>query len=419
MRTLSRPRGVTLIELLVAMTISAVVLVGVIGVALSQQKAYHDGARTRAAQQSARNAILFIEQKLPEAGYGMAPSLAFDFDRYTTGPCPPELVSGTSCARDRTNDSDELVWYARNPSYWVPFDAAGVSTYEPAGRAWKVTAFSPTSNAITVRAREGQSFRKGQVLQVVCEGAAQYAYVTVSTSVAAPGGGGPVDIALQLASAADPFRRQNSATDACFTTGSARAFQIDRYRLHVRPVDVGGGQKDPYLVLDQGIDTPNTSIAVDEADEQLIAAGIESMQVAYVLANGTEVGTTSGTAITFAAGAPGDAVANKITTLQFPGAAPAGTESIYSPTSWYRYYMGPPPASERNTNHQANIRAIRLALVARSPTQDRTQSSVAPILNFNQTAAPPWITSGDGYQRVSIEATIPLPNMLTQGMVYF
>jgi hypothetical protein len=28
-------------------------------------------------------------------------------------------------------------------------------------------------------------------------------------------------------------------------------------------------------------------------------------------------------------------------------------------------------------------------------------------------------TATDGYQRVAFEATIPLPNMLSQGMVYF
>ncbi|HET8539348.1 MAG TPA: PilW family protein [Anaeromyxobacter sp.] len=411
MRTPSRHAGVTLVELLVALAVSSAVLVGVVAVARSQQQAYYDGARVRAAQASARNALLFFEQKVAQAGFGMAPSLAFDFDR-SGGPCPAELSTGGTpdCVRDRTNDSDELVFYARNPVYWVPQSSAA----EPSGRAWRVTALSSTE--LTVNAREGQTFRKGQVLLVVCDGATQYAYLTVSTTTAAPSGGGSVDLPLVTASSTHPFLGQDTATNACFNQGTARAFQIDRYRIHVRPVDVGGGRRDPYLVLDQGVDMGG-STAIDEADEQFIAEGIESIQVAYVLANGTQVGTAA--AVTLAAGAPGDSVANKLTTLSFPGAAPVGSESVYSPTSWYRYYMGPPPAAERRTNHQANIRAVRIAVVARSPEPDPAKAWIPPILNFNQTAAPAWIGGGDGYQRVSFETTIPLPNMITQGMVYF
>lgn len=410
----SRPRGVTLMELLVALAVSAVVLVGVVAVGRAQQKAYYDGARVRAAQASARYALLYLEQKVAQAGYGMAPSLAFDFDR-TGGPCPAEVASGGVCLRDRTDDSDELVFYARNPGYWVPTDPAAAATTEPVGRAWRVTSLAGTTLKLNVRA--GQSIRAGQVLQLVCAGGAQYVYVTADTSTTAPTANASVDVTLKSEVTTDPFRRQGAATDACFNAGTARAFQIDRYRLHVRPVDAGGGLKDPYLVLDQGIDVAGTTAGVDAADEQLIAEGIESMQVAFVLANGTEVGTAA--AVSFVRGFPGDATANQLTTLSFPGPAPAGTESIYSPTSWYRYYLGPPADSQRLTNHQANIRAVRISVVARSPMPDQTALNSPPILRFNQTAVPAWIHNGDGYQRVVFETTIPLPNMLVQGMVYF
>lgn len=411
MRTRPRHRGFTLVEMLIAITVSAAVIAAAVGVARSQQQAYYDGARVRAAQASARNALLFLEKNVSQAGYGMAPSLAFDFDR-SGGPCPTELSTGSTppCARDRTDDSDELVFYARNPVYWVPQDPAT----DPAGRAWRVTAIS--SSRLTLGAREGQTFRRGQVLLVVCAGATQYAYVTVSTTTPVPSGGGSIDLPLTAASSTDPFLGQESATDACFGAGTARAFQIDRYRIHVRPVDVGGGRRDPYLVLDQGIDVAG-STAIDEADEQFIAEGIESIQVAYILANGTQVGASGG--VSLVRGAPGDATSNQLTTLSFPGAAPVGTESVYSPTSWYRYYMGPPPAAERLTNHQANIRAVRIAVVARSPEPDLTKRWMPPSLQLNQTAAAAWITPGDGYERVSFETTIPLPNMTTQGMVFF
>ncbi len=416
MRSRPSPRGVTLVELLIAMAVSAIVLVGIVAVVQAQQQAYTDGHRVRAAQSSARSALLFLEQKLPLAGYGMAPSLALDLDRYTSGPCPALLQVSGACKRDRTDDSDELVFYARNPSYWIPPTGVGTA----AGHAWTLTTSGVTTAVANIQARDGDVFRKGRILQAVCEGASQYAYFTVSTTTPAPAGGGAVAVPLEAAVSGDPFKRQDAATDDCFETGTARVFEIDRYRLHVRPVTVGT-QTDPFLVLDRGVDSAG-STAVDEADEEFVAEGIESIQVAYVLANGSVVGATSGTAITLTAGAPGSASSsNALTTLQFPGAAPEPDESMYSPTSWYRYLMNPPDPA-RLTDHQANIRAVRIAIVARSPEPDPNDRGTPPILRLNQSAVPSWagaVGVQDGYERVAFEATIPLPNMLSQGMVFF
>ncbi|WP_242342609.1 PilW family protein [Anaeromyxobacter terrae] len=413
----SSARGVTLVELLVAMTISSVVMVGIIATVSSQQQAYAAGHRVRAAQASARNALLTLEQLLPRAGYGMAPSLAFDFDRYTTGPCPAQLESGGACKRDRTDDSDELVFYARNASYWLP--PSGVGT--PTGRTWTVTTAGVTTTQANLSVRNGDKFRKGQILQIICEGASQYVYVTVKTNtVATAAGAWPVELETYVT--ADPFRRQDAATDDCFKAGTARVYQIDRYRLHVRPVAVGD-RFDPFLVLDHGVDVEGSSAGVDADDEEFVAEGIESFQVAYVLANGQVVGATPGTAITFAtAAAPGSATTtNTITKLTFPGAAPEPDESIYSPTSWYRY-LANPPDPERLTDHQANVRAVRISVVARSPDPDLTRAGTPPMLRLNQSTPAAWAGAADardGYERVAFEATIPLPNMLSQGMVFF
>ncbi len=71
MRTHSPHRGVTLLELLLAMTVTAIVMAGAIVVVQAQQKAYHDGTRLRGAQGSARRALLALEQALPSAGMGL------------------------------------------------------------------------------------------------------------------------------------------------------------------------------------------------------------------------------------------------------------------------------------------------------------------------------------------------------------
>jgi len=414
-------RGVTLIELLIAGVVAAIVLVAIFGAVHAQQSAYYEGQRTRVAQASARNAVLFMEQKLQLAGLGMAPSLAFDFDRYITGPCPTATMG--TCPRDSIASSDELVFHARNPNYWFPAPAA--ASPEPRGQAWLVKDVTESGVKVTM-ARTGDRFRVGEVLQAVCSGGALYAYFTVGTAV----GTLAADVADQVIplashSSADPFHRQDAATDGCFRDGTAHLFRIDRYRFHVRPIASATGY-DPYLVLDRGI-SGDGSGTVGENDELIVAAGIESLQAAYGFANGTVAGATSGAAITLVAGDTGaTGVTNQITTLSFPGPAPESGQSIYTPTSFFRFPVGPPlPAdSPRLTDHQANIRFVRIAVVARSPEPDRLTASVRPILPLNQSSAPAWVSAGladprDGYQRVSVESTVSLPNMLVRGMIYY
>ena len=161
------------------MAVSAVVLAGIVGVVTAQQKAYQDGQRQRAAQSAARAGLTFMEQALVLAGYGLDAPLTFDFDRYS-GPCPTEMGS---CPRDAVNNSDEIVFYNRNPRYWVPSD----NTADPRGNAWRVV--SADIMGVTIAARKGDQFILGQILQVVCQGGARYSYATVSgtTPVSADG----------------------------------------------------------------------------------------------------------------------------------------------------------------------------------------------------------------------------------------
>jgi type IV pilus assembly protein PilW len=420
----------TLVEIMVAMTVTAIALAAAIVASSAQEKAYYSGNRVRAAQNSARGALLYLEQKVALAGYGMDAPLALDFGWYTPPAafCPSDVAVSGVCQRDRTDDSDELIFYARNPTFWV--DPAAPETGAPRGHAWQATAIG--TGAITLKAHTGDIFRAGQILQAVCSGELRYAYFTLDeTKVATSDDDLPIN--LRTSNTSNPFLRQDVAAGLpCVTPvlkDSLKIFQIDRFRFHVRPVG-SGTRFDPYLVLDTGTDQ-DLDGDIDLDDELLIAEGIESLQVGYVFAETTipTAGETPGTPLDIAAGttAP-DTTANRVVRTDFPGTVPVGTFE-YEPSSFYKHSLVIlPPA--RKTNAQANIRRVVLSVVARSPEPDAAgQSNLgwtagSPLFRLNQSAAPAWITGAilggnDGYQRAFADTSVNLPNMTARTITFF
>jgi type IV pilus assembly protein PilW len=197
----------------------------------------------------------------------------------------------------------------------------------------------------------------------------------------------------------------------------------------VRPASLGGVQYDPLLVLDRGLDL-NDDGAVDENDEQLIAEGIESMQVGYLFANGAipMAGSTVGTPITFqpdVVTSTANTATSRIGTTTFPGTPSQPGESPYLASSFYRWADG---TLARQSNQQANITAVRVTFLARSVASDvqskLSGGSYLPVLNQN--LQPSWVSAyasslggHDGYQRVVLETTVATPNLNTRAMPYF
>jgi type IV pilus assembly protein PilW len=431
---------------MVAMTVGAIVLAGLFYVVKGQQTAYYQGHLQRGAQGAARAALQYVEERVQMAGFGMDASLAFDFDRYAALPCPAQAAP---CQRDRVNGNDELVFYSRNPRYWVPetYDPPGLPLTnppvprQPVGNAWRIASVDP--NTVIIDAHGQDTFTKGQILQAVCRGAESYAYFTVAATVQVGGARGDIvqgtRIPLAASAAGDPFRRQTAfapqagATHPCFDMGTARLFLIDRYRFHVRPVAVPrtrgegtalGVEYRPYLVLDRGLDT-NGSGGPDDDDEIVVAEGIEIFQVAYTMTNGALAprGTVVGQPIAFAPGMPGVRGGDGMTTLAFPGPAagisPNGPE--YAQTSWAQFAVGPPPDDNRMTDHQANIRGVSIAIVARGadpdPGVDAYRERILPVLNMN--AFPPWLDPTTPYNRARLESTVLVRNMVSRGVTDF
>jgi type IV pilus assembly protein PilW len=431
-----RGRGVTLLELVIAMAVTAIVLVGALAAFRAQQATFYGTQKVRAAQGSARSAMLYLEQKVALAGTGMDGSLAFDMTGWTTGPCPPELAP---CALDSVTDSDELVFLARNTTYWVPNDP----TADGRGRTWFFR--SMAGNTLRVTAREGDRFEKGEILQIVCQRVLRYAYVTVAAGTDGPlDDGNPatvvtadVDIPVVAGNAAapNPFQTQFLTGDTCFSApaGPARVFQVDRYRFHVRPVPRGGVKYEPFLMLDTGTDT-NRDGVIDEADEVVVADGIENLQVGYSFVNpglGT-FGLTPSNPITFAP-SPSNAgqTTDQIGTLTLPGvgAVPVD-ETPFTVSNFLRYRINPPNLPpERLSAHQGNIASVRIGVVARSPEPAAEGNASFPLAGytlFNFRGAPDWVQDfansrggDDGYQRFVTETTINTPNGLVQSLPPF
>ncbi len=398
------------------MAVSAAVMIGLVTVVNYQQRAYYGGHRVRAAQGAGRAALLEIERRLQLAGYGMDASLAFDFDRYVSGPCPSVMP----CDRDAIDAPDEIVFFHRNPNYWVPtaYDPPSPEdfTKEPSGNAWRIV--SVGLGTVTFAGRAGTSFFPGQILQAVCPGGLNYVYFTVGARLAPLAADNPTaSVTLKPSAATDPFLRQDAATDGCFSSGRARMFLIERERLHIRPVTVNG-QMIPYLVLDRGLDLDGDG-RVTTADETVLAEGIENLQFAYLMTNTALAtrGITPGEAISFAPGATGSATTDGITTLVFPGTVQPG-QSVYRPTSWYGYTMGPPLAAERANDHQANIRAVRVAIIARSTDRDPDTAALDPTLTtlFNMNVVPSWLRAVSGMSRYEFETTVPIRNSAVRAM---
>ncbi len=444
-------RGLTLVELLVALAASAIVLVSVLAAVTAQQTAYQGGQRGREAQGAARNALLFIEQKLAMAGFGMDPVLAFDLTGQPGDPdttvwtaAPPCAAIAAPCVKDRTDGSDELVFFARNPNYWIPPPSPPPVPGLLRGRVWQVSNFNPGNDQITIAARQGDLFPMGQILQGVCDEGAGQRYFTVAATAGGPGGQPlPADQTLTINLLPDvlanPFQRQNAGD--CQPT---RVYQIDRYRFHVRPVWLGGNRYDSYLVLDRGIDVTGDGGVpdgvIDHKDEVILASGVEILQVAYHFT--ANINVTAGTDTTlppagFTAGAPltitgGTAASattapDTITRTSFAASAQLVDASYYKNASFYDYRFGPPLAAERQTNHQANISAVTVMLVTRSdnPAPDSGGGIVpgpqAPVANMNLTPAwmQPAAPSGkDAYERIRLDTTVQLSNLVARRLLY-
>lgn len=366
----SNNKGMTLIEILIALGITAFFLLGLYSVFVAQDRTYKAQSLVSELQDNGRNAMQNLTTNIRGAGFGVHPWEVFEF-------------CGTPPCRDSANGSDEVTFFTRNP--------------DP--RTWgRVVAATSTQMDLAVT-YTNYNVRIGQILLVVCSKPqdtefreSDTAYVVSSVNAAQTSN--MVRITFD-GSAPLKFREGSKFTPgSCFTTGSAMAYFIDRFHYYINTT---GDPQHPYLMLDTGTDVNGDGV-VNNNDHIPIAGDIETIQFVYIMNSGREFGGTLG-----------------VNEEPDPGLPfPSLTESFDSPV--------------RLNNHPANIRAVRVSVLARSPRPnpewylpDGTYGVCTPercrprVENFD--GVPPG-TISDGFIRVLFQETVPVWNLRSSAVIY-
>jgi type IV pilus assembly protein PilW len=323
-------QGFTLIEMTVSLVVTAILVAGGIAVLGQQQRLLQRSSADRAIQETARSALGEMGPNLRRAGFGIEPSIAFDFSTYQCG-------TAVQC-RDSIVGSDEIVFYARDPAFKLQLNAA------------------PAATQLVLAGGIQAPLRRGQILQVMCAAAADWTYVTVSADVPANWilpAAAPATTTVNLVAGTVLLQPNTklTATGSCFQTDPAntRVYRVDRFRYFVATyTDSGSTLTRPYLMLDRGLLRADGSLQLEP-----VVPDVEDLQFEYVFVNPVTqvvraVGATAGTQLT-----------NSATGIDLAAAVPDITSLGSDPT--------------RLTNHPANIRAVRVNVVARSPGPDLTK----------------------------------------------
>jgi type IV pilus assembly protein PilW len=396
MRAPRRPRGFTLVELLVGTAIGALVLTGIGLVFVSQASQYQAHASRRAVQSSVRKAMGFMERHVRNAGYGVDPDraiLAYDsFDALSN-------ARGVGYPDGLTVHSRDLYFRRRATEVGTDFLRFDTELQRP--------------------------LRKGEILLVLCPGAVRYAYVTVgetapakSFSVKLDTTPAPVDSPLGPPGAL--FRELDTLEkEACFhDTEPPVVVRVERSSFYVTAFDDDGDPATegttPYLMLHRGVDI-NDDGAIDGADATPLAVGIEQLQVAYIL------NTLGDTPPPLVGVNEDDVPWGETWHIATPELERPRLEDAYS-------------SPRRLGSHPANIRQVRLTLVARSTKADTQRpgddvltpgapsaSSSAlpaspptwrPLENLGTTPARTFDPRGGGFSRAVMRGSIAPKNLL-------
>ena len=342
---MSRRAGFTLIEVMISVAILAFVISGISIVLVKQGQASSTQSLQRDLEESGRLAVLELGRAVRVAGYGIAPTAAFDFDRYgcatpgTGSTCNPATVGSITSnnSRDRTDGPDELVVSYRDASFKTrpmqAFVGSGAGPY-----------------AVTLASADQltDALKAGRVVQVLCAGADAAAYLSLASDAAS----GATSLSLQPIAAADGYYPGAPPYPACLgTAGQAWITLIERVRYYVAN-DTDGV---PTLYKERGRGYP-----------EKLYRGIEDIQLTYGMSRPPPgspfaVGGTTPAAVPVACGPD---------SFTFGLCSTSGTPpETATPPDWINDGYD---TANRYTGHPANIRIVNIAVVARSTQRSPT-----------------------------------------------
>jgi type IV pilus assembly protein PilW len=424
MRRVLHSRGFTLVELLIGAAVGSIVMLGISMTFIAQAQQYQSHASRRAIQASARQSLAFMDRKIRAAGYGVNPDRAvLAYDSY-------DVVSDSAVP----GYPDAVVVHSRDPLFRRILGSAA-------------------PNQLVLRPDQpplSEPMRKGQILLVLCNLATEFAFVTVDQYLPVGTTTIPIDQADPNTAPNSPtqgpgrsFREHARLNNTCFDKGDATVVMINRSAFYVAMFDDDGDPatngRTPFLMMHQGLDMPSDlSVAgdgeIDANDAVPVAEGIEQLQVAYIMnVVNPLLGFPPPPVVPIIVGVeevPMLAANHYGEEWQRSNAAINGHSSPKSPpTPWYfdtDTVVTDHPL--RRLDHPANIRQIRLTVVARSTVSDQQitgdnlmtgaqgvalangaipwrqlENLAAPVNDFNPT--------GGGYYRVLLRESITPKNM--------
>ncbi|MDY7231978.1 PilW family protein [Hyalangium rubrum] len=409
MRPSLRSRGFTLVELLIGAAVGAVVLLGISLTFISQARQYQAHASRRAIQANARQALAFVGRIVRTAGYGVNPDRAvLAYDSYD--------VASDSAA---PGFPDAVVVHWRDPLFRRPVQSAN-------------------STQLTLPATQplSEPLRQGQILLVLCPLARNHAFVTVATYRNEGEFTIPLDSTLPAAAPNSPihgpgrlFHEQDKLdSDTCFSAPGAQVVKVRRAAFYVATFDSDGDpatpEKTPYLMMNQGLDMPTDTqvqgdTVIDENDSVPVAEGIEQFQVAYLLNSNND-------------NPPLIRGVNESPMLP-PTYYGEQWERIDPVTLGANWFFDPSirfTDARRTADHPANLRQVRLTVVARSTVADPdirgdnllTATEGAPLPdgtvpwrqleNLGTPGSPDFTPSGGHFYRVLLRESITSKNLM-------
>ncbi|HUJ25368.1 MAG TPA: prepilin-type N-terminal cleavage/methylation domain-containing protein [Myxococcales bacterium] len=372
---MSRARGFSLIELMVAMAIMSIVVSGISFVLIQQSRASAKQSQERDLEENGRLALLELAGAVRLAGYGINPLAAFDFDRYScTAPGTGNTCNGGANYRDRTDGPDELVVSWRDPVFYRQVTSIS------GGGPWTVNFAGATTTLINA----------GRIVQMLCTGAEPSAYLAVNGDVAI----GSTSMTLRALTNADGYyigytgignTTNTTPTDACFATSGLMLVE----RVH-------------YFVANDTDGVPTLWKERGRGANEKLFRGIEDLQFTYDIGQPPAGSAFVGTA----------APACAATVWTFGGPCATSPNQPLETATAPDWRNDNYDSANRYTGHPVNIHNVNIFVVARSSlgSADNTLDTIPAYAN-----RPGFTTATGGiFHRTLFTITEQPENLLTR-----